>query len=131
MKHEDPLNEYCPGQVWTYKTRAGEESSRLTIVKIDEQDEIGEIVHVYISDVAIPCQAAPDGLVRNIHHSPYTLDAINRSVVGLESHTDQLPDFQEGYDVWKQGFDDGEAGVFDLDVREGINVMAQAIRNGA
>ncbi len=125
------LSKYEPGQVWTYKTRPGEESSRLTIVKVEPHDEIDVIVHIYISDVAIDCPSAPDGVVRNIHHSPYTEGAIDRSVKELESTTDKLPDFKEGYAVWKEGFDEGEAGVFDINVKEGVQVMADAVQGGA
>ena len=125
------MSKYKPGQIWTYKTRPGEEASRLTIVKVEPHDEIDVIIHVYISDVSIDCPSAPDGVVRNIHHSPYTEGAINRSVKELESETSDFPDYQEGYAVWKEGFDQGEAGVFDINVSEGVQVMADAVKDGA
>ena len=125
------MTKYQPGQIWTYKTRPGEESSRLTIVKVETHEEIEKIIHVYISDVAIECETAPDGVVKNIHHSPYTEGAINRSVLKLESETAELPKFQEGYAMWKEGFDQGEAGVFDINVSEGVQVMADAVKGGA
>lgn len=122
------MSKYAPGQVWTYKTRAGEEDSRLTVCQVDVDDELGTIVHVFISNVAIKCDDAPGGVVKNIHHSPYSEAAIDESVLELESEDAELPDFREGYRQWREVFEREEAGIFSLVVSDGVDVMEEAMQ---
>lgn len=124
------MGKYKPGQVWTYETREGEEASRLTVVKVEENEEFGCIVHVYISDIAIQCEGAPGGVVKNIHHAPYAEDALDDSVIELESQGAKLPDFQAGYKEWKAAFDNGDAGVFTFIVADGVAAMEAAMQEG-
>lgn len=122
------MSKYAPGQVWTYKTRKGEEDSRLTVCQVDVDDELGTIIHVFISNVAIKCDDAPDGLVKNIHHSPYSEAAIDESVLELEAEDVELPDFRDGYRQWREVFEKEEAGIFSLVVSDGVDVMEEAMQ---
>ena len=124
------MGKYKPGQVWTYETRDGEDASRLTVVKVDQHEKFGCIVHVFISDIAIDCPSAPGGVVKNIHHAPYTEEALDESVVELDSQGVKLPDFQAGYREWKAAFDNGDAGVFPFVVADGIAAMEAAMQEG-
>lgn len=121
------MSKYAPGQVWTYRTRPGEESSRITILKVDQHDKLGNIIHIHVSNVAIKSPSAPDGVAKVIHHSPYTEKAIDDSVLELGAENVELPDFQEGYDTWKEAFDKSEAGVFSISVSEGVAAMEQVL----
>ena len=121
------MSKYKPGQVWTYKTRTGEEASRITILKVDEHDKLGNIVHIQISGVALKNPSAPGGVAKLIHHSPYSEQAIDDSVLELVAENVVLPDFQEGYDTWMEAFDKGEGGIFTISVSDGVGAMAQAL----
>jgi len=51
---------------------------------------------------------------------------MNDSVV-QQIGTRQLPDFQEGYDTWRQAFDSGQGGVFSITAAEAVDYMEQAL----
>jgi hypothetical protein len=122
-------NQFSVGQVWQYKTRPQEPSSLLTIVAIDAdlEDGIGNIIHVYVSDVEIPNPQAPNGKTSFIGHLPYTEDALAKSVTELVTTDPALPDFKEGYRLWKEAFDSGEAGAFEVPVSEAIAGVEKSI----
>lgn len=121
------MGNYEPGQVWKYETRPGEKDSRLTVVKIDHHDEFGCIVHIFVSNVSISCEQAPGGVVENIHHAPYTEEALDGCVLELESSNVELPPYEEGYAAWKAAFDEGQAGVFSFAVSDGIDATEAAM----
>ena len=95
--------------------------------QVDQHDKLGNIIHIYISNVAIKSPSAPDGVAKVIHHSPYAEQAIDKSVLELEAENIDLPDFQEGYDTWKQAFDKSEAGIFTISVSEGVAATEQIL----
>lgn len=122
------LTKFAAGQVWKYQTRPNESDSRLTVVRVDPDDhEFGNIIHIYISAVDIPNPDAPHGKTVFIQHMPYEEDALSKSVTELDSETKELPDYQNGYKLWKTAFENGEAGVFSIDVSEAINFVEQSI----
>ena len=116
------------GQVWKYKTRTGENESRITIVHVDYDDhEYGDIVHIFISDLDIPNANAPEGKTIFIGHLPFESKALADSVTELESETEELPDFDSGYQLWREAFDNSEAGVFNVAVSEAIDFVQQSV----
>ena len=51
---------YSPGQVWSYKTRPGESSSTVTILRVETTPKIGTIIHVRIDGVRFKnCTGGP------------------------------------------------------------------------
>jgi len=121
-------HDFTAGQVWTYKHRNGEDNSRITIVKVDEEPDYGIVVHVYISDLAIPNDSAPDGITNFICHMPFVAGAVSDSVVELESDsTAEMPDFEDGYRLWREAFEQEEAGVFEVSIAEGVDFVQQTL----
>ena len=118
---------FAAGQVWKYNHRTGEDDSRITIVKVDEEPDYGSIVHVYISDLAIPNESAPDGITNFICHMPFVAGAVASSVVELESDSADMPDFEDGYRLWREAFEQEEAGVFEVSVAEGVDFVQQTL----
>jgi len=122
------LTKFAAGQVWKYKTRPHESDSRLTVVRVDSDDhEYGNIIHIYISSVDIPNPDAPGGKTVFIQHMPYDEDALSESVTELVDETKDLPDCQDGYKFWKEAFEKGEAGVFNISVSEAVGFVQQSI----
>jgi hypothetical protein len=122
--------EFEPGQVWTYHTRAGEEASRLTVVKIEPHEKLGTIVHIRVDGVAQKNPHAPGGVSQVIHHMPFAAEAVRKSVIALEASAVPVPtSFEEGYGLWKEAFDQGKAGVFSISVAESIAFCEQALNN--
>ena len=74
---------FAVGQVWKYNHRTGEDDSRITIVKVDEEPDYGSVVHVYISDLKIPNESAPDGITNFICHMHFVAGAVTHSGVEL------------------------------------------------
>jgi hypothetical protein len=124
------MSKYKPGQEWSYKTRPGEESSRLTILKVEPHEKLGNVVHIRVSDVKLRSATAPDGVVSVIEHAPYVEEAIDESAVELMAEDVELPDFAAGYEAWKTAFEKGEAGVFTLPVDKGVEVTEQVLSHG-
>ncbi|WP_299492482.1 hypothetical protein [Acaryochloris sp. IP29b_bin.137] len=125
------MSQFQPKQVWTYKTRPGEEASRVVILKIDDHDQAGKIVHIHVRGVAIQNQQASGGVTTVISHMPYAENALANSVIAVESEAESLPDFQKGYATWKRAFDKGEGGIFTIPVAEGVDIMQNALNSSS
>ena len=118
-----PLEE---GQVWKYKARACDGSSTVWINLIDEGLNENAIVHISITEVL-----APDGNLLFLSHLPYEADAL------LHCLTTQLDEkqawdreddhFGEGYGIWLEAYNTGEAGVFTAPLADVIDGMLQTI----
>jgi len=91
---------YSPGQVWSYKARASEAASTLTILKVESLPKVGEIIHVRIDGITLRnCSGGPSP--KNLAHAPFSRDAIDRSVTRLLRVESDLPNFEEGYNDWR------------------------------
>lgn len=122
------LTKFAVGQVWKYEARPHESDSRVTIVRVDsENQEFGNIIHIYISSVDIPNPDAPGGKTVFIQHMPYEEESLSQSVTELDSETKDLPDYHDGYRLWKDAFDKGQAGVFTVGVSEAVDFVQQSI----
>ena len=120
-----------PGQVWRYAARKGEERSRVHILRIDTDPTLGEIVHIAISGLQIPPPVPDEPVISMLGHVPISRAALARSGLALESNSADIPDFEEGYDMWREAFEAGDAGVFSIPVAEVVAAMEQTIRGGA
>lgn len=124
---EAPHPRYKPGQIWTYKTRPGEDNSRVTILRVDKHPATGEfIVHIGIDGLAIQSPSAPGGLARTISHLPFAEDAVAGSLVSVEQ-AGSVPDFREGYEMWRSGFDQHKAGVWSVPIADAVSAMESAL----
>jgi hypothetical protein len=121
------MTELEAGQVWSYRTREGEAGSRVTICRVEESEALGEIVHVQVTDVAMASPSAPDGIARIVHHLPFSGEALRASLVELEGSARVPASYEEGYGIWREAFDAGEAGVFSISVAEAIGVMEETL----
>jgi len=123
------MNKYEVGQIWSYKTRAHESDSKVTILKVESYDKLGTVIHIYVSGVAIENPNDPDNPHDDISHMPFSEQAINESVTELVGKTD-VPDCSEGYGIWKEAFENGEAGVFSIQVSESVSFMEDTLNSG-
>lgn len=108
------------GQVWKYETRENEDSSQLIILKIEEYPKNQIIVHIAIDDVKIKSPENKDSIITYIEHLPFYLKALERSVTKKVKDNYTIPDFNDGYDVWKLFFDEGDADAFSTSVKEAV-----------
>ena len=119
-------HDYQVGQVWQYKTRAGEEQSRLTIARIEVLPNKERVFHISLDGLRIP---GPNGqLQTQLPHAPVSTETLDKSVVELHSTTTNLPDIREGFAQWREAFDAGEGGVFTISVAEIVDIIELAMR---
>ena len=99
----------------------------LTVLKVESSQKLGVIVHVSLDGLRIENPRAPDSVSATIGHMPFAEAAIDRSVTtraaaGLFGAADG-----EGYEEWHRAFDAGNAGIFTIDVAEGVDFVAQTL----
>jgi hypothetical protein len=121
---ETTESEFRPGQEWAYRTRPGEESSTLTILRVERAPELGAIVHVAIEGLAIRNPANPAQPIRSIGHLPMSEAAVQQSVTRKLRDDAPLPDFEEGYQMWRRAYDSGKGGIFSIPVAEAVATVA-------
>lgn len=115
------------GQVWSYKTRKQEPNSRLQILKIDVISSTEKFIHIAIVDLKI-ATTEEGRFVDRIGHLPLSEVALRKSVVKLISNKEPLPDFHEGYGMWRKAFDAGKAGVFEVSVSEAVQFVEETYK---
>ena len=118
-------DKFKPGQVWSYKTRPGEEKSVITILRVENDEKLGVIVHIAVNNLNIKDSSGK--IHDNISHLPFSKSALENSVNEVTGENVTLPDYQEGYDTWKNAFDDGKAGVWSITVNEAIKAMEEVL----
>lgn len=121
------MDAFAEGQVWTYRTRPGEDASRITVCRVEADPKLGEIVHIHVSGLRLKNPRVPGGFSDAIGHMPYSGKALRDSVVAQESATAKLPAFVDGYREWRSSFDDGKAGVWTAPLSEAIAGMEAAL----
>lgn len=119
--------EYKSGQVWKYKTRPGEESSLVYIVKIDKEKGYGNIYHIYVDGLKIRNSRINGGIQHYLPHAPVDQKSLNDSVTDLLREGGPMPDISEGYGAWREPFDSGNAGVFDIPIAKIIGFIEDIV----
>lgn len=121
------MAEFKVGQVWEYKTRKGEESSLLYIVKIDKDEKIGNIYHIYLDGLRIKNPHTVSGIQEYLPHVPVDETTLKESVMNVSRSTMRLPDISEGYQTWKEAFDSGKGGVFNIPVNKVVEYIEDVV----
>jgi hypothetical protein len=112
---------YKPGQVWSYKTRPGEDTSTLTILRVDEISGGQRIVHIRVDGIRLKnCTGGrePD----TVQHMPFAKEFIDASVTEVFWKV-PVPSFADGYAQWRKGWEAGKAGYYTIPVSEAVQVM--------
>lgn len=120
-------DEYAVGQVWSYKTRAGEENSRLIIVQITPMPNSEKAYSIFLEGVKIKNPHIDGKIQKELSHAPCSKETLDKSIKKLIETRTSLPDYKEGYQEWKKAFDSGEAGVFTVSVAEIISFIEKAV----
>ncbi|HTC61627.1 MAG TPA: hypothetical protein VK709_02190 [Candidatus Saccharimonadales bacterium] len=119
---ESSDSKFRPGQVWQYKTRPNDDGSTLTILKIETLPKQGVIIHIRIDRIRIRnCKGGPEP---DELHMPFTRHEVERSVTKLVKEG-IVPDFQAGYDAWKNAC----GGVYTTSVADAVQGTEDGFRN--
>ena len=106
-------SKYKPGQIWEYKTRPGESASRITILRVENADKVGVIVHVGIAGVRL--KSCGD----TVQHAPFAKAALDESVTRQSGTVTKMPAYEEGYNQWLANC----GGVYTIKIAEVLNVI--------
>lgn len=88
------------GEVWSYHARPGEETSTVTVLKVENSLRLGNIVHVAVDGLRIKSPRAPAGLMTGIGHIALTEEAARQSMVSRLKPIAAVPSFEQGYIHW-------------------------------
>ena len=128
MLREYAGSTFRPGQVWRYHTRPGEDSSTLTVLRVETHPTAGVVVHIAVDGVRVRTPAG--GTATELGHLPLAEEALRRSVT--EKVRDGAPTDRgmEGYREWRRAFDAGRGGVFTTTVAECVDFVERAATQG-
>ena len=122
-------SKYKVGQVWAYRTRPNEPHSLLTIVKVELQHGTAVAVHIHVDGLNLK-PAESGGLPgTTASHLPFSEEALDASVINMVDHVVVLPDFEEGYLMWREAFLEENAGIFSLTVAEVMDFIESTMGN--
>jgi hypothetical protein len=119
--------DFAEGQVWSYKTRQGEENSRVLINKVETNPKLGKIFHISVSEVRVKNPRIAGGISKDLPHFPVSKETLTKSLTKLIGKSRPNPDYHEGYRTWKSAFDKGEAGIFTIGIADIVGVVEQSI----
>lgn len=119
--------DYAVGQSWTYRTRPGEEASRVAIRRIDIEPEDGEVFHVSILGVKLRNHRLPGGIQPAMHHAAASRASLDASLLEPDGQADAEEHWRDGYDVWRQAYDNGDAGIFDLPLADVLGYIERVV----
>jgi hypothetical protein len=115
------------GQVWSYRTRPGEEGSLLVVGAIDRAPGRGRVVHVKVTGVLFKAPQLPGGYAHEIMHLTLTEDAL------LESVTEQvdapgvtLRGFDGGYANWLDAYEAGTLFVQKVPLAKALTALEES-----
>lgn len=127
MLTETSVGKYHVGEKWKFRSRPGEESATLIIVKVESSATLGVIVHASLQGVHIKSAHSPTGYSETVAHMPFAEAAIEKSVTELVERGVPLPAFEEGYRQWRAAFDSHKGGIFTITVGESVAFMEKAM----
>jgi hypothetical protein len=116
-------SKYKVGQMWSYKTRPGEEDSYFIVLKIETHPKLGNIVHIAVRKLKMQNPHNRDGISANINHLPFSEEALNRSAVKIVKEKVDLPDFRNGYQQWRDAFDAGRANIYTITLAQTVKLV--------
>ncbi|MEO0460886.1 MAG: hypothetical protein AAF219_08580 [Myxococcota bacterium] len=117
---------FMPGQVWTLKGDWDGLTPTATILRIEDNEKFGRVVHLRIDGIELP--GPNEQPTRSISHMPLSKVAAQRSL-SSSGKVSSTPAELDGYETWREAFDKGEAGVFTVTIKEAVDAMAETIRS--
>ncbi|GAA4018446.1 hypothetical protein GCM10022631_34310 [Deinococcus rubellus] len=117
------IPDFAPGQRWQYRTRSGEEASRLLILKLEEV-EGAQVAHLWIEGLAMK---TPQAVYPVLGHAPISIKSLAESVTSLEAEHLPLPSDESSLEEWRTAYKRGEAGMFTWGVAGLARQMERAI----
>ena len=122
-------SKYQIGQVWGYSTRPYETDSYLTVVKVELLYGNEVAVHIQIDDLDMEPFELGGPPRTTASHLPFSEAALDASVTELLDKVEVSPEYEEGYEIWREAFFEGNAGIFSITVAEVIDLIESTTSN--
>jgi len=117
------------GDEWAYRTRKSEEKSTVTVLKVESSPELGVIVHVAVNKIRLAnCHGGPSP--ESVPHMPFARRALDDSVTKKIASDRPLPDYEEGYNQWREAYSGKHAGIYVIPVSKAVSVAEYTYRSG-
>ena len=121
FSNKSPAIDYRSGQIWNYENRAEDDGSRLIILKVEQDEQFTQIVHVRLEGLRIKRM---DGrTVEYIGHMPFSKQALDSSVTQLIGTESPIEEFSRAYSSWKEA----KAPPMTTPVHEVVSGLAQQL----
>ncbi len=118
--------EYSVGQVWAYKSRAGEKQSTVLINKIEYHEKLGRIFHLSIDGVKIKNWRVAGGIQNDMPHVPVSENTLKMSLTKHVGNKAINSEYLKGYNEWKLEFDKDKAGIFTISIADIVAIVEEA-----
>ena len=97
------------------------------MVKIDADEKFGKIIHIALRNLKMKNPNSSNEFYESVNHLPFTEEAIRKSAIKILKEKVELPDYEEGYDLWKEAFDAKKAGVYTASIAEVVQGMKSGL----
>ncbi|NML67302.1 hypothetical protein HHL22_19040 [Hymenobacter sp. RP-2-7] len=115
------------GQIWEYQTRTADPNSTLQILKVEKLYGAEIAVHIQVNGLNLKSNPEKKDS-GTASHLPFSEDAIEASVTQLVVAKESLPqDFEKGYQMWREAFLEGKAGVFAMPIARVVNMIEETM----
>ena len=98
-----PTHVFEEGQTWSYRTRPGEDSSRVHIYRIDTIPSGAPVFLSYVTGIRL---VGGGRTLTRFGLLPLSQAALDRSVVSMVGRADSAKDMASGYERWQEGSDE-------------------------
>ena len=115
--------DFSAGQVWAYRTRPGEEMSRLLIDKVEDDPRLGRIYHISVTGIHIGRPDAATRFLGELPHLPVSEKTLTLSCTTLVGESGPNPNYLDGYQAWRKAFEAGRAGVYTISIAEIVDTV--------
>ena len=122
------LEKYKEGQVWSLLSKPANDSASLTILKVELSEKGDTIVHVRLDRVLVYNPDLKIEDFRSVAHLPFSVQAIDSSVIEIRSVQKDLPEFLSGYERWKSAYNKDQGGYWKMSVPIVLQQMNALIR---
>ena len=119
---------FSEGQEWEYRTREGEEGSRVVIGRLDSVPGVGPTVHVKIEGLKIYNPNEVRGYTKTFYHVAIAREKFASSVIRKAPKEGNLFGFKRFYNEWLHSVEPGEVPVvYSLPISETVAALEERI----
>ena len=112
---------YAPGQVWSFKVSDEQSRATLTVLRIDSVPALGRVVHVRLDSLDMSERGRVLNGQHTVPHMPFLRAAIDSSVVSKLVDSGVVPEYRDGYELWRRA----KGGAFNVAVGSFLRELAE------